>query len=153
MPDKFRVGIHDTSSEFRLKLEGRFGAADSREVESCWRTAASTINGRRFTVDVSRVKSLDSTATELLSQMRNSGAELVCESSGHPLVPGGLEKLPVGGSAHMDNSFRPSLLPMLIGCLLSRLKAWAGWSPRSLIDRCSQCSIHLSPWPGFLYLQ
>ena len=52
MQDEFRIGIHDTSNEFRLKLEGCLGAAESPEVESCWQTAASTIGGRHFTVDV-----------------------------------------------------------------------------------------------------
>jgi len=50
--DEFRVTIHDGSGEFRLQLQGNLGPAESREVESCWRTAASTIGGRRFIVDL-----------------------------------------------------------------------------------------------------
>jgi alkylation response protein AidB-like acyl-CoA dehydrogenase len=106
IPDEFRVAIHDTSNEFRLQLEGPFGALEAREAESCWRTAASTIDGRRFIVDVSRVGSLDAAAEELLSRMRESGAQLQAGAIG-------------------DNSLRLSQLPALFACLLLRLQAWA----------------------------
>ena len=126
MRDEFRVGIHDTSNEFRLKLEGCLGAAESREVESCWQTAASTIGGRHFTVDVSQVKSLDSTAAELLSRLRKSGAEFVSGAQGNPPMLDWIEKLPAGRPTYKANSVRLPLLPMLLGCLITRLKAWAG---------------------------
>lgn len=124
IPDEFRVGINDTSNEFRLKLEGCVGSAESREVESCWRTAASTIGGRHFTVDVSQVKSLDATAVELLSRMRDSGAKLLFGASGHPSAPGEIEKAALNGPASEDSSFRMSQFPILLSCLLARLMAW-----------------------------
>ncbi len=111
IPDESRVAIHDTSSEFRLQLEGPFGATEAREAESCWRTAASTIDGRRFIVDVSRIGSLDPAAEELLFRMRESGAQF--------------RKVPSGADL-------PTLsqLPALLACLLLRLEAWARHDPR-----------------------
>lgn len=120
--DEFRVAIHDGSDEFRLQLQGHLGPAESREVESCWRTAASTIGGRRFTVDLSLVRSLDTTAAELLSRMRDSGAEL---QGGSQRLQHGVETGPA------DRPEKPAtLLPLsrfatLVACLLLRLKLWA----------------------------
>jgi len=122
--DDFRVTIHDGSSEFRLQLQGNLGSAESREVESCWRTAASTIGGRRFTVDLSLVRSLDTPAAELLSRMRDSGAELkggserldhVRELEGGPVVP------PTKSNALLCLS----RFATLVACLLLRIKMWA----------------------------
>jgi hypothetical protein len=90
MADGFRVGIHDGSGEFRLKLEGRLGAEESREVEWCWRTGASTIGARRFVVDVSRALLVDSAAADLLRRMRESGAEFVETPVREPFRPGRL---------------------------------------------------------------
>jgi len=73
----FRVGIHDGAEEFRLKFEGRFAADDVREAEQCWQTAASTIAGRRFVIDLTEVTSLDPGARPLLARMSGCGAELI----------------------------------------------------------------------------
>ena len=122
--DEFRVTIHDGSSEFRLQLQGKLGSAESREVESCWRTAASTIGGRRFIVDLSLVRSLDTPATELLWRMRDSAAEL--RGSGQRLehVRG------VEGGLIVSLTKRDALLPLsrfatLMACLMLRVKMWA----------------------------
>lgn len=127
MPDDFRVGIHDASNEFRLQLEGRFGAVESREVESCWRTAASTIGGRRFIIDVSRVGSLDSTAAKLLSRMRDSGAQFQGDDSRFPQAIGRPREFPPGRPANEDNPFCLLQFPELLACLLLRFRAWARW--------------------------
>ena len=125
------LGLHaahnsrrDGSSEFRLQLQRNLGSAESRELESCWRTAASTIGGRRFTVDFSLVRSLDTPAAELLSRMRDSGAEL----------RGGGQRLEhvrgIEGGLPIPLTKRDALLPLsrfatLIACLMLRVKMWA----------------------------
>lgn len=123
--DEFRVGIHDGSGEFRLQLEGHLGAAESREVESCWRTAADTIPGRRFTVDLSLVRSLDSTAEELLSRMRDSGAEFQGAPTGFEHIIRGTRKGAADPPVGPGNSLRPSRFAMFVSCLMLRVKAWA----------------------------
>jgi len=123
--DEFRVGIYDGSGEFRLQLEGHLGAAESREVESCWRTAADTIAGRRFTVDLSLVRSLDSTVEELLSRMRDSGAEFQGGPPGVEHITCGIKKGAADPPVAPANSLHLSRFAMFVSCLMLRVKAWA----------------------------
>ena len=119
---RFRVGIHDLSSEFRLQVEGSLGATESREVESCWRTAASTIGGRRFTVDLSMVRSIDPPAAELLSRMRDSGAELQWGPLNRALASVGFHEGLSTQDAKPDDSSRSSRFATRLVCLLLRLR-------------------------------
>lgn len=122
--DDFRVVIHDGSGEFRLQLQGHLGSAESREIESCWRTAASTIAGRRFTVDLSSVRSLDTTAAELLSQMQGCGAELVRGSQRLQHV-GGVEKHAAEPSTTPGTLLSLSPFATLLACIMLRIRIWA----------------------------
>lgn len=75
--DGLRVTIHDSAQAFRLQLEGDLAGDHTREAEWCWRTAASTIAGRAFVVDLSNIRSIDSRGQDLLTRMQSAGAELV----------------------------------------------------------------------------
>lgn len=80
--DGLRVTIHDSAQAFRLQLEGDLAGESTREAELCWRTAASTIAGRAFVVDLSDIRSVDAGGRELLARMRSAGAELVQPGAG-----------------------------------------------------------------------
>jgi len=122
--DEFRVTIHDGSGEFRLQLQGNLGPAESREVESCWRTAASTIGGRRFIVDLSLVQSLHTPAAELLSRIRDSGAELRGGSQRLADVTGAEGGLVVPPTKP-DALLSLSRFATLAACQMLRVRMWA----------------------------
>ncbi len=116
----FRVTIHDGAREFRLAVEGDLGAAQAREVESVWSTAASTIPGRAFVIDLAGVTTVDPLVTRLLARMREGGGTItgIGEESRTPVESRAARFL--------------KQLPLLAECLLLRLRArtWAPGTPR-----------------------
>jgi anti-anti-sigma regulatory factor len=85
-----KITLHDTATEFRLKLEGRLAGAWVQELEQCWRTAASTTEGRRTIVDLADVDFVDPSAEALLSEMYSKGVQLIGET---PLICSMLEQV------------------------------------------------------------
>jgi anti-anti-sigma regulatory factor len=85
-----KITLHDSATEFRLKLEGRLAGAWVRELEQCWRTAASTTAGRRTVVDLADVDFVDPAGEIVLTEMHTSGVELVGET---PLICSMLEQV------------------------------------------------------------
>jgi hypothetical protein len=77
---RLRVTIHDGARAFLLRLEGCFPARDVGEVEACWRTAESTIAGREFVVDLSRLRSLEFESGQLLARMHAAGARFIART-------------------------------------------------------------------------
>jgi anti-anti-sigma regulatory factor len=75
-----RVTIHDSSSEFRLRLEGRLAGPWVRELELCWQTAQSIVRHRGLTVDLRDVDFVDSAGEQLLATMHQHGAKLLAAS-------------------------------------------------------------------------
>jgi len=92
-----KITLHDSATEFRLKLEGRLAGAWVREFEQCWRTASSTTSGRRTVVDLADVDFVDRAGEAVLTEMHASGVELVGET---PLICSMLEQL--CGPGHCD---------------------------------------------------
>ena len=72
-----KITLHDSSQEFRLKLEGRLSGAWVRELELCWQTASSTTLGRRTVADLREVDFIDSAGQALLARLRAQGVELI----------------------------------------------------------------------------
>jgi anti-anti-sigma regulatory factor len=85
-----KITLHDSSSEFRFKLEGRLGGAWVKELDQCWRTARSTTEGRRTVVDLADVDFVDHAGEAVLTEMHASGVELVGET---PLICSMLEEV------------------------------------------------------------
>jgi anti-anti-sigma regulatory factor len=85
-----KITLHDSASEFRLKLEGRLAGPWVGELEQCWRTASSTTAGRRTVVDLADVDFVDQSGQAVLTQMHAGGVELVGET---PLICSMLEEL------------------------------------------------------------
>ncbi len=104
---EFRIGIHDSAAAFRLKLEGPLGAAGVPEVEACWRTAASTMAGREFIVDLSDAAPADTAGEELVARLRAGGARFLTAEP-----PRRRDRL------HGLRNF-----PALLACLFARLAA------------------------------
>jgi hypothetical protein len=56
---RLKYYIHDQVRIFRLQLLGALTALDIPELEGCWKTAQSSIAGRRIQVDISRLVTAD----------------------------------------------------------------------------------------------
>ena len=71
-----KITLHDSPREFRLKLEGRLSGPWVRELELCWKTAASTTGGRKTVIDLGEVDFVDPEGRTLLSDMHAQGVEM-----------------------------------------------------------------------------
>jgi hypothetical protein len=71
-----KITLHDSAEEFRLQLEGRLSGLWVKELELCWKTAASTTQGRRTVVDLGEVDFVDPAGQILLSTMYEQGVEM-----------------------------------------------------------------------------
>lgn len=85
-----KITLDDSADEFRLKLEGRLAGAWVKELEQCWRTAASTTSGRRTVVDLADVDFVDQAGEAVLAAMNSAGVELIGET---PLICSMLEEV------------------------------------------------------------
>src|SRR5579863_3596480 len=71
------ITIHDNAEMLRLQLRGELAGAWVRELEWCWRTASSTLRGRRLQLDLREMTQVDPAGNDLLAQLNASGAEFV----------------------------------------------------------------------------
>ena len=85
-----KITLHDTASEFCLKLEGRLAGPWVQELEQCWLTASSTTEGRRTVLDLADVDFVDDAAEPLLARMHSEGVALIGET---PLICAMLEQI------------------------------------------------------------
>jgi ABC-type transporter Mla MlaB component len=78
-----KITLHDTASEFHLRLEGKLAGLWVRELGQCWQTAASTTAGRKTVVDLREVDFVDEEGEALLCRMRRAGVKFL---SATPLI-------------------------------------------------------------------
>jgi anti-anti-sigma regulatory factor len=72
-----KITLHDSFKELRLKLEGKLAGLWVGELQQCWRTAASTTQGRNTVVDLGDVDFVDPEGQSLLAEMYRQGVRLV----------------------------------------------------------------------------
>ena len=72
-----RITIHDSSTGTTFQLEGKLAGAWVGELEQCWITASSALQGRRMAVDLTQVSFIDADGRNLLERMAAAGADLV----------------------------------------------------------------------------
>jgi hypothetical protein len=82
--------IHDGASQFRFELEGVLASGDVHELDQCWRTAASTIAGKAFIVDLTALTAIDESGRELLNRWRQAGAEFVAGADSAAVLAGSM---------------------------------------------------------------
>jgi ABC-type transporter Mla MlaB component len=85
-----KITLHDSPSEFRLKLEGRLSGPWVLELQQCWKTAASTTQDRRTVADLSDVDFVDAAGQSLLLEMHRRGVRLLAVT---PLVQAVIEEV------------------------------------------------------------
>src|SRR5215831_7771751 len=76
----FTYYMHDRPAAFRFKLVGALAGAAAAELEQCWLTALSTMEGRAFVVDVGDLTAVDEAGRELLLRWRRHGAQFLATS-------------------------------------------------------------------------
>jgi hypothetical protein len=72
-----KITVHDTSSAYRIQLEGKLTAPWVSELENCWRTANSQLQGRSLEIDLTDVDYSDAAGRYLLGWMRERGARII----------------------------------------------------------------------------
>jgi hypothetical protein len=73
----FKYYIHDSVPTLRFQLIGDLRAANVRELNGSWETARTTLNNRRFLLDVNQLYSVDDDGRAWLIKMKESGAEFL----------------------------------------------------------------------------
>jgi hypothetical protein len=71
-----KITLLDSSSELRLRLEGRLCGAWVGELRQCWQTASSTTAGRETVADLRELDFIDTAGRELLGEMHRAGVRL-----------------------------------------------------------------------------
>jgi hypothetical protein len=69
---RLKYYIHDQVRLFRLQLLGSLTASDLPELEGCWKTAQSSIAGRKIQVDISQLIAADERGRAWLAQMADT---------------------------------------------------------------------------------
>ncbi len=111
----FKYYIHDSVATLRFELMGDLRAPHVAELHGSWETARTTLNLRRFVLDVSQLYSADEEGRSWLRRMNDAGAVF------HPALH--VEKAAmgkVGQAARADvpeqvESVRLSLLGRVLG--------------------------------------
>jgi ABC-type transporter Mla MlaB component len=76
-----RITVQHSPSQVRLKLEGDLAGAWVTELEDCWRSARSSLDGRSLCVDLSAVERVDRAGEYLLALLHRNGAELAASGA------------------------------------------------------------------------
>src|SRR5690349_12105280 len=93
-----RITIHDSSTGTTFQLEGKLAGVWVGELEQCWITATSALQGRRMAVDLTQVSFIDAEGKNLLERMAAAGAELVASG---PLTKSICEEARIKGCRHL----------------------------------------------------
>src|SRR4051794_33433508 len=88
-----RITLHDSADYTRIKLEGKLAGPWVRELDQCWTTAASALNGRAMVLDLDAVSFVDDAGVDLLTRMHRQRVTLVASG---PLIRSIVEKIAVG---------------------------------------------------------
>jgi len=103
-PDSWGYKIHDGAAQFRFELEGALSSGDAAELDQCWRTAASSIAGKAFVVDLTALTAIDESGRQLLDRWRQSGAEFVAGPESVAMLNGAIS----GECAARPSDVRPA---------------------------------------------
>jgi len=85
-----KITIQITASGVTFALEGKLASPWVKELELCWRSAASTQRIYPVRVDLSSVTFIDAEGKDLLGRMYREGAKLVAKESLNKYVVEGL---------------------------------------------------------------
>src|SRR6185369_16365501 len=75
-----KITIHDGPKMFRLQLEGRLASAWVTELQQCWKTADSMLDGKSLVVNLNDVTFVDGAGLSLLADMHRAGAQFTADT-------------------------------------------------------------------------
>jgi hypothetical protein len=75
-----RYYLHDGTDAFRFELIGMLSAMDLAELDGCWRTAKSSVAGRKLRLDLRQIVEIDDSGRQWLTEMLTEGTEYVVSS-------------------------------------------------------------------------
>ena len=75
-----RYYLHDGTDAFRFELIGKLSAMDLAELDGCWRTAKSSVAGRKLRLDLRQTVDVDDSGRQWLTEMLAEGTEYVVSS-------------------------------------------------------------------------
>jgi ABC-type transporter Mla MlaB component len=67
---------HDSADTFRFVLKGELAKIEVQQLQCAWETAKSILNGKDLIIE-SGVTKVNSAGVELLTRMRESGAQII----------------------------------------------------------------------------
>ena len=112
-----RYYLHDEIDAYRFEFIGKLSAMDLTELDGCWRTAKSSVAGRKLRLDLRQVTDIDNPGREWLTEMLTEGAEYMVDGG---FSDGLARELNLPATVSSLNSSRKSL---------SRLRRWLGGTP------------------------
>ncbi len=113
-----RYYLHDGTDAFRFELIGALSAMDLVELDGCWRTAKSSIAGRKVRLDLRQITDVDDSGRQWLTEMLTEGTEYIVSSGFSEELA---EELCLPATLSLPGSPQHGLL--------SWLKRWRGGSP------------------------
>jgi ABC-type transporter Mla MlaB component len=82
----FRITTHTADDELVMKLEGSLTGPWVRELDTCWRSVLTSMDGPRVRVDLTAVCRVDAAGRELLAVLHHAGAHFVTRGCVMPEV-------------------------------------------------------------------
>jgi hypothetical protein len=76
-----RITVRHSPSEVRLELEGNVAGAWVCELEDCWRSVNSMLDGRSLCLDLSAGEQVDKAGRYLLALLRRHGVQLIASGA------------------------------------------------------------------------
>lgn len=68
---------HDSADTFRFVLREELAKIEVQQLQCTWETAKSILNGKDHIIEVSGVAKADSVGVDLLTRIRESGAQII----------------------------------------------------------------------------
>jgi ABC-type transporter Mla MlaB component len=68
---------HDSADTFRFVLKGKLAKIEAQQFQCALETAASILDGKDLIIEVSGITKVDAAGVELLTRMRESGAQII----------------------------------------------------------------------------
>ena len=72
---RFKYYIHDSIDALRFELIGELTEGDLPDLEGCWKTAQTTLDGRKLVIDTLQLESMDPAGRAWIDSMLAAGAQ------------------------------------------------------------------------------
>ena len=103
--------LHDGATCFRIQLLGTLSSDDLQELSGCWRTARSSVVGRRLVIDSVNLTALDEAGRAWLEEMIAEGATIEDRLGSSTTIPARFDAQEIVSKGDTNSSRRrPSKL-------------------------------------------